>query len=106
MFLSYLNERIYDLGDFVSRGLYLHPGFKGSWSLKNVLPVMVPGLNYEDLEIGNGEEAMLAWWNLVHGQLSEAQVEPVKQALLKYCQLDTLAMVNIWKKLYLFGTGG
>ena len=67
---------------------------------------MVPGLNYEDLEIGNGEEAMLAWWSLVHGQLSETQVEPVKQALLKYCELDTLAMVNIWKKLYLYGTGG
>jgi len=106
MLLNHLNERIYDLGDFVSRGLYLHPGFKGSWSLKNVLPVMVPGLKYEDMEIGNGEEAMLAWWNLAHGQMPEAQVEPVKQALLRYCELDTLAMVYIWKKLYYFGTGG
>jgi hypothetical protein len=59
-FLLDLNERIYDLADFVKNGLYLHPHFKGSWSLKNVLPVMVPELSYEDMQIGAGDQAMVA----------------------------------------------
>ena len=41
-FLEGLNQRVYDLGDPVRLGYYLHPGFKGSWSIKQVLPVVVP----------------------------------------------------------------
>ena len=95
-----LNERIYDLGDFVNFGYYLHPNFKGSWSIKNVLPVMVPELSYEDMEIGKGDQAMMAWRDMIIGDMSDGEKKKTKEALLKYCELDTLGMVRIFQKLW------
>ena len=88
-FLADLNERIYDLGDFINFGFYLHPKFKGSWSIKNVLPVMVPELGYDEMEIGKGDQAMMAWWELIHDKLSTDDAEKTKTALLEYCKMDT-----------------
>lgn len=102
-FLAGLNERIYDLGDFINFGFYLHPKFKGSWSIKNVLPVMVPELGYDEMEIGKGDQAMMAWWELIHDKLSTDDAEKTKTALLEYCKMDTWAMVKIWEKLSEFG---
>jgi hypothetical protein len=99
-FFINLNERIYDLGDFVNLGYYLHPDFKGSWSIKNVLPVMVPELSYEDMEIGKGDQAMMAWWNMINDDMTEGEKKKTNEALLKYCELDTLGMVRIFQKLW------
>lgn len=98
-FLEQLNERIYDLGDIVNLGYYLHPGFKGSWSIKHVLPVMVPELSYKDMAIGKGDQASMAWWNMTFGQVDQREKEQLTEALLRYCELDTLAMVEIYRKL-------
>jgi hypothetical protein len=98
-FLSALDQRVYDLGDFVSQGLYLHPDFKGSWSIKNVLPVMVPDLTYDHLDVNKGDQAMAVWWRMVNDHLSEIEKEKIKASLLAYCKMDTLAMVRIWGKL-------
>jgi len=95
-----LNDRIYDLGDFINHGYYLHPDFKGSWSIKNVLPVMVPELSYQDMEIGKGDQAMMVWRDMINGDLAESEKKKIKEALLKYCQLDTLGMVHIFRKLW------
>jgi hypothetical protein len=97
-FLEQLNSRIQDLGDIVNQGIYLHPGFKGSWSLKNVLPVMVPELTYEDLPIHKGDQASLTWWQLRFGELSDADRAASTEAMLRYCELDTTAMVMIYKE--------
>ena len=98
-FLEQLNERIYDLGDIVNLGYYLHPGFKGSWSIKHVLPVMVPELSYKGMVIGKGDQASMAWWNMTFGQVDQREKEQLTEALLRYCELDTLAMVEIHRKL-------
>jgi hypothetical protein len=98
-FFADLNDRVYDLGDFVSKGLYLHPGFKGSWSIKNVLPVMVTDLSYEHLKVNKGDQAMVVWWKMVNSDLSTAEKGSIKNSLLEYCKLDTMAMVRIWEKL-------
>ena len=98
-FLLNLNQRVYDLADFVKNGMYLHPGFKGSWSIKHVLPVMAPDLSYETMEIGKGDQAMIAWWNIVNGNLPAGEIEKTRDALLKYCRLDTWAMVRIWQEI-------
>jgi len=102
-FLEDLNDRIYDLGDFINFGFYLHPKFKGSWSIKNVLPVMVPELSYDGMEIGKGDQAMMAWWELINDKMSAYEAEKTKTALLEYCKLDTWAMVKIWEKLFELG---
>lgn len=93
-FLLDLNKRIIDLADFIKKEHYIHPDFLGSWSIKDVLPVMVPDLSYKDLKVNKGDKAMLAWWKLIHSDdKSEAK------DLLEYCGLDTLAMVKIWESL-------
>jgi hypothetical protein len=97
-FLEQLNERIYDLGDIVNLGYYLHPGFKGSWSIKNVLPVMVQELSYKELAINKGDQASMAWWHLTFDKVDDEEKKRINEELLHYCELDTLAMVEIYKK--------
>jgi Domain of unknown function(DUF2779) len=97
-FLEDLNERIVDLGDVVSKGIYLHPGFKGSWSIKNVLPVMVPELSYEGLPVHKGDQASLAWWRLRFGKTGDDERAALVEAMLRYCELDTTAMVRIYRE--------
>jgi hypothetical protein len=97
-FLMATNERICDLADIVNYGYYLHPGFKGSWSIKNVLPVMVPELSYDEMEINEGGLASVAWWNLAFGNLQDQEEKALISNLEKYCKLDTMAMVEIAKK--------
>ncbi len=96
-----INSRIYDLMEIFSKGLYVHPDFRGSSSIKNVLPVLVPEFdqNYAELPISNGEEAMLAWADIMSGNIPGEQVPKIRQNLLAYCELDTWAMVEIWEVL-------
>ena len=100
-FLLDVNDRIFDLMEVFKKGYYLDPGFKGSSSIKNVLPVFVPEFEgeYEKLEISHGEGAMLAWAGIQSGKVSPDQLEKVRKEMLAYCKLDTLAMVKIWEKL-------
>ncbi len=97
-FLLDINNRMFDLMEVVSKGYYLNPEFRGSWSIKNVLPVMVPELSYKDLPINKGDMAMIAWWEMVHSTEPTTKQKTI-ESLLKYCGLDTLAMVKIWEKL-------
>ncbi len=97
-FLLDLNSRIYDLGEIVNQGIYLHPQFKGSWSIKHVLPVMVPELSYEEMAINKGDKASMAWWNMTFGEVAQEEKTRLLEALDKYCELDTLAMVEIYRK--------
>ena len=46
-----INAQIRDLRDIFSDQHYVHPGFRGSTSIKHVLPVLVPDLSYEELSI-------------------------------------------------------
>ena len=98
-FLADINNRIYDLMDIFSKQLYVHPKFKGSTSIKKVLPVLVPSLSYQELEIREGGSAMEAWFEKIFNASSEIEKEETAKNLLKYCELDTYAMYAIWKEL-------
>lgn len=98
-FLYSMNLRMYDLMDIFSKQYYLDPSFKGSSSIKKVLPVLCPHLSYKDLDIGNGSQAMSGWKQLVFGGLNEDERIKLKDDLLKYCKLDTLAMLEIFNRL-------
>ena len=63
-----------------------------------MLPALVPELSYDDLEIGNGGIASSAFFQLQF-EKNEAVVAKTREALLRYCELDTLAMVKILEKL-------
>lgn len=97
-FFSDVNDRIYDLKDIFSKNYYVDPGFHGSNSIKDVLPVIAPNLSYKDLAIGNGSLASVRWYEIVTGE-DRSNDEQVFNDLLKYCGLDTFAMVEIFKVL-------
>jgi hypothetical protein len=95
-FCEDMNDRLFDLMDIFRNQLYDDPKFKGSYSIKSVLPVLVPELSYESLDIRNGAMAMASWYDLV---FKEEKNKKVINDLLKYCELDTLAMVRVFDEL-------
>ena len=97
--LDSINYRLYDLMKIFKDGLYVHPDFHGSASLKAVLPVLCPELRYESLEISNGEEAMMTWYWLQTGMPDPETLAETEAALKAYCKLDTYAMVAIFNHL-------
>ncbi len=99
-FFESVNERVFDLYEIFSKKLYRDPEF-GSNSLKNVLPVMVPHLSYDDMPINNGVLASAQWYATVfRGDDEQLKAETMK-ALRDYCEQDTLAMVEILRVLEL-----
>ena len=98
-FLENVNDRVFDLMDVFSKQHYLHHDFKGSSSIKYVLPVLVPEFSYKEMDIQNGLVASIRWYDAVMGVADKEQAEKTFDALLKYCCLDTLAMVKIYEYL-------
>jgi hypothetical protein len=96
-----VNERMFDpMWLFKKRGgVYCHSGFCGSASLKKVLPVLVPELSYKELEIQEGGTASESWPILTDPKLPAVKRNKLRQDMLKYCGLDTLAMVRILEHL-------
>ena len=98
-FLSSVNGRVFDLMDVFSKQHFVHHKFNGSNSIKAVLPVLVPEFSYKELGIQNGATASIRWYDAVVGNVPEDQAKKIYQDLLKYCCLDTLAMVKIYEYL-------
>ena len=93
-----LHVRLLDLLPIVRNHVY-HPAFAGSYSLKAVLPALVPAMTYEGMAVANGQDAGLAWESLVHGGLDQSERERTSKALLDYCGQDTLALARLLEKL-------
>lgn len=98
-FFDDINERMYDLMMVFRKGLYIHKDFLGSASLKKVLPVLVPSLSYGEINIHEGMTASNSWFEMVSPKTTEKRKEEIYADLLKYCELDTLAMVEILNEL-------
>jgi hypothetical protein len=120
-FIKNINLRLWDLMEIFQKQMLVYPEFRGSYSIKNVLPVLVPQLSYKGMPIADGSTAMTKWVQMVYGggitakDYSESQEdfsteaidipkesvnkEEVKKNLLEYCKLDTWAMVKILEKV-------
>jgi hypothetical protein len=98
-FLNRINARVYDLMDIFAKQYHVHPLFLGKTSIKYVLPVLVPELSYKELDIQNGGIACLRWLQMVTGVVSKEKADKIYKDLLKYCELDTLAMYKIYEYL-------
>ena len=79
---------------------YYVPAMKGSYSIKYVLPALVPSLSYDDLDINNGSLASSTFANL-HNVNDLNQMKKTRKHLLQYCKMDTFAMVKILEVLRL-----
>jgi hypothetical protein len=98
-----IQERITRIKDLMipfREKLYYAPQMQGSYSIKSVLPALVPHppVSYVDLEISNGDLAMGAY-ELLHDEVDTVKIEKTRKALTEYCRLDTLAMVWILEVL-------
>ena len=98
--LTAISERIVDLLPIIRNHVY-HPDFGGSFSIKKVLPALVPSMTYSELEIGEGAtaQAMLERLLLREASLTPAERETLRRQLLVYCKQDTLAMVRLLEVL-------
>jgi len=96
--LAQVIRRIFDLEPYFRKG-YVHPGFRGSSSIKKVLPVMVPELSYTGMPVAGGGDASGLVGLMKTGQVPAAEHERHRRDLLQYCKLDTLAMVRLHQAL-------
>ena len=77
---------------------YYHKDLSGSYSIKKTLPVLVPTLTYEGMDVGNGVQAYIAYINYDSDQPTFNTLKTKterREALKRYCQQDTWAMVEI-----------
>ena len=91
-------DRLKDLMIPFQQKWYYTPQMKGSYSIKYVLPALVPELSYQDLEIKEGGTASNTFTQMVTGNF-QGDIEKTRIDLLEYCKLDTYAMVKILEKL-------
>ena len=91
-------DRFVDLYAIIRRNYY-HPKFYGSFSLKYVLPALVPEMSYENLSIQDGMQASLDYLRMIDSATSEDEKARIRSDLLTYCGQDTLAMVKIRDEL-------
>lgn len=87
-------KRIFDLLP-LSRAHYYHPDMRGSWSIKDLLPTIAPELAYDGMTVAHGGAAQEAYTEMVAPETSPERKTELRQALLDYCERDTLAMVRI-----------
>lgn len=99
-FVDSINGRVYDLMDIFSKQYYVHKGFRGSTSIKLVLPTLAPDLSYSDLEIHEGGTAADRWNKIALELVSMQEADKIAENLRLYCGRDTEAMYVIWKHLY------
>jgi hypothetical protein len=96
--LNAIAEGMIDLMEpFKRRDIY-HWRMNGSYSLKSVLPVLVPGMTYEDLEISDGTMASEAYFAM-ETIADPAELSRLRKALLEYCEQDTLGLVRLLEKM-------
>ena len=93
-----IQSRLWDLLPIVRNHVY-HPAFAGSYSLKAVLPALVPEMTYDGMEVADGQAAGLAWESLLRGTSDQPERDKIEKALRDYCGQDTLALVRVAEKL-------
>lgn len=93
-----IQRRLWDLLPVLRNNVY-HPAFGGSFSLKAVLPALVPDMTYEGMAVPNGQAAGLAWEKMIRENCNSIERDAKRKALLDYCGQDTLALVRLLEAL-------
>lgn len=96
-----LVSRFKDLLIPFQEGYVYNRAMGGSFSIKSVLPALFPNdqrLNYHNLDdVHKGDEASQAYIDLKNMDIDSKN--KIRHSLLKYCELDTYAMVVLYEKL-------
>lgn len=96
-----IHDNMHDLMVPFQKQHYYSKAMQGSYSIKYVLPALWPAdpeLDYHNLEgVHNGSEASASFADMINHTPEE--IVSMRENLLKYCGLDTYAMVKVLKKL-------
>ena len=92
-------NRFVDISQVFMKRHYYNPLMKGSLSLKNILPALLPGIDYSKLAISNGVTALAAFDKLRNPQADLFEIDELRKNLLEYCKMDTYAIAMITEKL-------
>ena len=90
--------RLWDLYQVVKEQCY-HPAFEGSYSIKSVLPAVVPSLGYDDLAVQDGGSAAHEYYRMVFEETDWVEKERIAESLSRYCARDTQAMLELRRAL-------
>ena len=96
-----IEERISRVKDLMlpfQKKYYYTYKMQGSYSIKYVLPALIPELSYKDLEINEGGLASVAFESLYY-ESNFIRIDEIRQNLIEYCKMDTFAMVKLLEKL-------
>ena len=91
-------NRVKDLMMPFQKKYYYTYKMQGSYSIKSVLPALIPELSYESLEINEGGLASTAYESL-YSETDLMRIADIRNNLLQYCKMDTFAMVKLLEKL-------
>jgi len=89
-----VQKRLWDLLPVVREHVY-HPKFRGSFSIKSVLPALVPGMTYTGMGVADGAQAGVAYLKMLQEDTPKLEKKRIRSNLLQYCEQDTLAMVML-----------
>ena len=92
-------DRFVDLALIFIDGIVYDATMKGAYSLKRIIEAVNPELSYEKLAISHGLDAVYHYRNLS----DDEEQDEVREALLSYCRMDTLAMVKVYQWLKTLG---
>jgi len=95
--LQAIRERLWDLLPVIRNNIYDRE-FRGSFSLKAVVPVLVPDMSYDDLDVQEGAAAQVAYTDMIEVGTSPERKAELRRQLLEYCKQDTLAMVKLHER--------
>jgi len=103
--LAGIRGRLVDLLPIIREHVY-HPDFRGSFSIKSVLPALSDDLSYEGLAIADGDTAALRFLEMIDRQetsissgVDDPEISSIRNHLWIYCRRDTEAMVALMNKL-------
>ena len=92
------NKKMYEGMKHVDIFNYYHKDLSGGYSIKKTLPLFVPSLTYKGMDVSNGLQAYIAYINYDSDQPTFNKLRTKAErteALKRYCQQDTWAMVKI-----------
>jgi hypothetical protein len=93
-----IQDRLWDLLPVMRAHTY-DLAFRGSYSLKSVLPALVPDMSYDGMPVAEGNLAGLTWEKMVRAKAGSDERRKYRDDLLAYCKQDTLAMVRLLEVL-------
>jgi hypothetical protein len=91
--INSIRSRLLDLLSIIRRNVY-SPAFLGSYSIKRVLPALVPGMRYDNLAVASGDQVRSTWEQLCATNVGNEKAR-LRKALADYCAQDTLALAHL-----------